>query len=234
MLTADHAGRAIPRALGSLGLPESELERHIAWDIGIAAVSERLADRLGAFLIMQSYSRLVIDCNRSPDAPSSILTESEYTVVPGNQSLELADIEARRREVFEPYHTRLVEELDRRDRAGVPTVYVAMHSFTPRFKGVDRPWECGVLYHRDARLARRVLELLRAEGLEVGDNQPYFVSDATDYGVPVYAERRGYLHVELELRQDLIASAEGQERWAALLERVFRRAAAEVSGGRDG
>lgn len=226
VITADHAGRVLPRSLGSLGLSPAELATHIACDIGIEGVSEHLAHHLGAFMIAQTYSRLVIDCNRPLGAESSIAAHSEHTAILGNLAVSPSEAEARAREVFHPYHDRIEAELDRRASAGQPTIFVAMHSFTPRFKGIDRPWHCGVLYHRDTRFAHRLLPLLRSEGLEVGDNQPYFVSDDTDYGVPVYGERRGHLHVELELRQDLILTAEQQASWAELLARVFR--AAEV------
>jgi len=121
---------------------------------------------------------------------------------------------------------RIEAELARRERSEQQTIFIAMHSFTPRFKGVDRPWHCGVLYNRDARLARPLIQLLAREGLEVGDNQPYFVSDDSDYAIPRYGERRGNLHVELELRQDLITSADQQARWASLLARVLPAAVA--------
>jgi predicted N-formylglutamate amidohydrolase len=147
--------------------------------------------------------------------------KSEYVEIPGNAGLSLEQAEARAREVFHPYHDRIERELSRRVANGEQTIFLAMHSFTPRFKGFDRPWHCGVLYHRDARLARPLLELLRDEGLEVGDNQPYFVSDESDYGVPRYGEQRGNLHVELEIRQDLIAEPSAQERWGKLLARVI-------------
>jgi predicted N-formylglutamate amidohydrolase len=228
LITVDHAGRVIPQALGRLGLSEAELSTHIAWDIGADGVSERLAARLGAFMIAQTYSRLVIDCNRPLTAESSIVTLSEHTPIPGNRGLSLEQAKARADAIFEPYHQRIERELARRQQSGQATILIAMHSFTPRFKGIDRPWHCGVLYHRDARLALPLLDLLRREGLEVGDNQPYFVSDDSDYAVPRYGEQRGNLHVELELRQDLIAEPDQQERWAELLARVLPAAVAAI------
>jgi predicted N-formylglutamate amidohydrolase len=224
-LTCDHAGRAVPAALAELGVPASELERHIAWDIGIDAVGRKLAARLDAFQISQAYSRLVIDCNRQPDAATSIVTVSERTEIPGNVALTAEDRARRVAEIFEPYHARIRAELDARAHAGRQTTYVALHSFTPVFMEHARAMHAGVLYQRDARFAHVVLELLRAEpGLVVGDNQPYAVSDATDYGIVVYGEQRGLLHVELEIRQDLISQEPGQEEWAARLERVLRAA----------
>jgi predicted N-formylglutamate amidohydrolase len=224
-LTCDHAGKRLPRRLGRLGLPEAELERHIAWDIGAAGLSRLLADRLDAFLILQTYSRLVIDCNRAPGVPTSIVALSEYTEIPGNQGLGLAAAAARVREIFEPYHGRIVAELDRRKADGRPTVLLAMHSFTPVFKGVARPWHVGVLYNRDAAFGRIMGELLRAEGdLVVGDNEPYAISDETDYTIPVHGEKRGLPHVEFEIRQDLIAEPAGQLAWAERLARLLPQA----------
>lgn len=221
-LTAEHAGRRLPRRLGALGLDAIERDRHIAWDIGIADVSRRLADQLDAFLILQTYSRLAIDCNRSPDVASSIVALSELTPIPGNQHLDPDDRDLRVHEIFRPYHDRIVAELDRRLSAGRPTALIAMHSFTPVFKGVSRPWHIGVLYNRDPRFGRIILNLLQAEGdLVVGDNEPYSISDETDYTIPVHGECRGIPHVELEIRQDLILDAAGQMAWADRLARLL-------------
>lgn len=228
-LTADHAGRLIPRRLGQLGVPDSELDRHIAWDIGIRGVTERLSATLDATAVLQTYSRLVIDCNRNPSVPSAMPEISEHTPIPGNVGLTEADRAARVREIFTPYHDRLAALLDARAAAGRRTVYVAMHSFTPVFKGESRAMEIGVLYNRDARLAHVLLELLHAEGdLTVGNNAPYAVSDLTDYGVPRHAEPRGLPHVEIEIRQDLIADAAGQTTWAARMARLLTAADARL------
>jgi predicted N-formylglutamate amidohydrolase len=229
LLTADHAGRVIPQRLGRLGLPESELLRHIGWDIGIAAVTEQLSAALDATAVLQTYSRLVIDCNRDPTVASSIPEISETTEIPGNRDLSAEQRAGRRAEIFAPYHARIDGLLDARQAAARRTVYVAMHSFTPVFKGESRAMQVGVLYNRDARLANIMLDLLRAEGdLVVGDNAPYAVSDVTDYGVPVHAERRGLPHVEIEIRQDLIADEAGQAEWAARFVRLLRLADARL------
>jgi predicted N-formylglutamate amidohydrolase len=227
--TADHAGSDIPRGLARLGVPEAELTRHIAWDIGIRGVTERLSATFNATAIFQTYSRLVIDCNRAPGVPSSIPEISEHTAIPGNIGLTAADKAARVTEIFTPYHDCIAALLDARATAGRRTVYIAMHSFTPTFKGERRAMEVGVLYNRDARLAAILLDLLRAEGdLTVGDNAPYAVSDVTDYGVPVHAERRGLPHVEIEIRQDLIAHAAGEAAWAERMARLLSAADARL------
>ena len=222
VLIADHAGQKIPARLGDLGLPQAELDRHIGWDIGIAGVAGKLSEKLDAFALLQAYSRLVIDCNRPLQAPGSIVAVSDGTRVPGNEGLDDEARTARAIEIFAPYHARLTRELDRRSGQPVAPVLVSLHSFTPVFNGFARPWHAGVLYHRDTRLAHAMLAALRAEaGLVVGDNEPYAVSDATDFAIPVHGEQRGLLHVELEIRQDLIADAQGQEEWAQRLARIL-------------
>jgi predicted N-formylglutamate amidohydrolase len=229
LLTGDHAGRAIPRRLGDLGLPASERARHIAWDIGIAGLTERLSEALDATAVLQNYSRLVIDCNRQPALESSIPTISELTAIPGNEGLSPTECEARRREIFAPYHARIAGLIEARSAAGRRTVLIAMHSFTPVFKGVRRQVDIGVLYNRDTRLPHILLDLLRGEGdLAVGDNEPYAVGDLTDYTVPVHAERRGLAHVEIEIRQDLIAEDAREAAWAARLARLLPAADARL------
>jgi predicted N-formylglutamate amidohydrolase len=227
-LTCDHAGRAIPRRLDRLGLPDHETRRHIAWDIGIGGVGRRLSQLLDAAVILQTYSRLVIDCNRDPKVPSSIPEISETTEIPGNRGLTEAARTARVNAIFGPYHDTIAAALDRRAAADRTSVLVALHSFTPVFKSVARPWHAAVLYNRDARLALPLFELLNAEdGLVVGDNEPYRVTDLTDYTVPVHGEGRGLPYVEIEIRQDQIAEPAGQAAWAERLARVLPAAYSE-------
>jgi predicted N-formylglutamate amidohydrolase len=222
LLTSDHYGRLIPRGLGDLGLPEGELTRHIAWDIGIAGVAEALSKQLDAHLIAQRYSRLVIDCNRPPGAASSIPRISEATVIPGNEGLSHDAAATRRRQIFDPYHRRITEVIEQRLREHRPTVLVSLHSFTPVYAGIARPWHIGTLYHRDTKLPPLLLKLLRAESdLVVGDNEPYAVSDETDYTIPVHGEARGLMNSGIEIRQDLIADPTGQAAWAERLARIF-------------
>jgi predicted N-formylglutamate amidohydrolase len=222
LVVCDHAGRVVPRALGSLGLPDRELERHIAWDIGAGALARRLATALDAWLILQNYSRLVIDCNRPLTSPESIVERSEDTVIPGNQDVTGEQAELRARSIFEPYHGRIERELDERAAHGRPSVLIFVHSFTPTFRGVARPWQAGVLYHRDVRLALPLLAALRREPeLMIGDNEPYSASALTDYGIIEHGERRDLPCVELEVRQDLLGDAPGQESWADRLARAL-------------
>jgi len=229
LLTADHAGRVIPRALGDLGVSEADLRRHIAWDIGIAGVTSHLARMLGAEAVFQTYSRLVVDCNRQPSVPSAFPVVSEATRIPGNEGLDEAGKQARLAAVFEPYHAAIRRLIAA--RAEKP-VYVAMHSFTPVYLGVPRAVEVAVLYNRAPRLSLALADLLREEGgLVVGENDPYRVTDETDYGVPVHAERGGLDYVEIEIRQDLIEHEAGQLAWAARLARLLPAALARIQEG---
>ena len=179
---------------------------------------------------MQLYSRLVIDCNRGHGVDSSIPVISESTPIPGNRALTPADLAMRREGLFVPYHAAITDLLDARKAAGQRTIVVAMHSFTPVFKGVARPMHVGVLFNRDPRFGRALLALLAREpGLVCAENEPYAVSDATDYGIPAYGERRQLLHVEMEIRQDLITEPDGQAEWADRLARLLPVAAAQFA-----
>jgi predicted N-formylglutamate amidohydrolase len=225
IIVADHASARIPRRLANLGLPDSELKRHIAWDIGALSVARRVAELINAPLVAQNYSRLVIDCNRDPKVATSIPRISELREIPGNIGLNAAEITARRAEIFEPYHQRIRELLDRRQASGRRVIFVAQHTMTDVYKGDRRQMHAAVLYNRDRRFAGVVLELLRRERhLIVADNEPYFVSDETDYTIPHHAEGRSLLHVEIEIRQDLVSDAQGQAEWAARIARALEDA----------
>lgn len=216
LIVVDHAGARIPRILADLGLPDHELRRHIAWDIGALAVAQRVAQLLDAPLVSQRYSRLVIDCNRDPKVPSSIPQISELREIPGNVGLTAAQIGARRAEIFDPYHARIRELLDARVAAGRRVFLVAQHTMTDVYKGVRRDMHAAVLYNRDRSFAGPVLDMLRRErNVKVADNEPYFVSDETDYTIPHHGEARALPHVEIEIRQDLVSDEKGQAEWAA-------------------
>jgi predicted N-formylglutamate amidohydrolase len=229
VLTADHAGNRLPRRVGNLGLDDAELVRHIAWDIGIAGVTTALAARLDAVAVLQNYSRLVIDCNRQPTVASAFPEISEATVIPGNRQLSQAEKLARQTALFDPYHGEIASQV--RARFSQAPIYVAMHSFTPVYLGAKRPMDVAVLYNRSPRLSWALAALLRAEGdLVVAENEPYRVTDETDYGVPVHAEGNGLDYVEIEIRQDLIGSDSGQTAWAERLARLLPLAVAQMEG----
>ncbi|MFZ2236903.1 MAG: N-formylglutamate amidohydrolase [Dokdonella sp.] len=215
VIIGDHASRLIPAALGALGLSEADIDRHIGWDIGIGGVVEHLADQLDAFAIRQNYSRLVVDCNRPLESSTLIAEVSESTTIPGNAGLTQAKRQQRLDEIFWPYHRAIDVELDRRIHAGVPTLFVSMHSFTPTYKGETRPWQLGVLHHRRADVAENALAILRESGeWVVGDNEPYAITLTSEYSIPTHGEGRGLPCVEFEIRQDLIESAIQQQIWA--------------------
>jgi len=229
VIVVDHAGARIPRRLGDLGVPPSELRRHIAWDIGSLGLARHMAEALDAPLVAQNYSRLVIDCNRDPGVPSSIAPISEWVEIPGNLGRSTEELAARRAEIFEPYHACIRSLLDARAAAGRMTILVAQHTMTDVYKGTRRPMHAAVLYNRDRRFAGLVLERLRREAaLAVADNEPYFVSDETDYTIPRHAEARRLPHVEIEVRQDLVTDEAGQAAWAARLVTALEGAEADL------
>jgi predicted N-formylglutamate amidohydrolase len=225
VLTCDHAGREIPHKLAGLGLSEHDRSTHVAWDLGVAELGRRLSARLDAFLIMHNYSRLVIDANRPPGAPDSIPTLCERTRIAANEGLSSSDARKRFEEVFHPYHQRIRDELDARSARACASVLVALHSFTPVYMDEGRRWHVGVLYGRDPRLGRLVRDGLSSDGtLIVGDNQPYSVSDASDYTIIAHGEQRGIPHVELEIRQNLLESESDVQSWAGRLGGVLEEA----------
>ena len=225
VIIVDHASRRIPRALNGLGLPESELSRHIAWDIGALAVAERVSAALDATLVAQGYSRLVIDCNRAPSMDSAIPPVSEVTIIPGNRNLDSEAREARRLAIHAPYHDHIAALLDERARQGRKTILIAQHSMTPVFKGNARQMQAAVMYNRDGRFALTLREALaNGGGLAVADNQPYAMTDDTDYTLPVHGEKRGLPHVGIEIRQDLVEGEAGQLLWADHVTQALERA----------
>lgn len=215
LLTGDHAGDAVPASLGTLGLGADDLARHIAIDIGVRGMGDALATLLGAPFLRQTYSRLVIDCNRDPDSLEAIPVISDGTAIPGNVG---ADAAARIAAIHAPYHAAIAAMLERRPSS---TVILALHSFTPVMAGIARPWHCGILHGGgDPRFATRMLRALESEGdIVVGDNEPYRM-DATDHSIPRHAFPRGLPYAEIEVRQDLIADTAGQQQWAARLARA--------------
>lgn len=230
LLIGDHAGVAIPRALGDLGLPPRELQRHIACDIGIEGMGGLLAKALNATFIRQTYSRLVIDCNRAPGWEDSIPAVSDGTVVPANRSLSSAEAAARRDLIFQPYHDAIDAALEARAASGLRTVLISLHSFTPVMRGAARPWTYGVLHEGNSPYSRAVLGQLRAGFGEavIGDNEPYSLSSETDYSVPAHALSHGLDYLEIEVRQDLISGSDGQAQVASVLAEVLPAALAAL------
>ncbi|HLI13515.1 MAG TPA: N-formylglutamate amidohydrolase [Alphaproteobacteria bacterium] len=217
LLVCDHASRRVPRALGNLGLEDALLRRHIGWDIGAAEVARELSRRFDAPLLLTGYSRLVIDCNRRLDHPTSIPPVSDGVAVPGNAHLSAAERKRRADTLFWPYHRAIAAALKRRERRGIVPGFISVHSCTPVFGGVERPWHIGVLWNKDGRIAVPLLEALRRQpGIVVGDNEPYSArEEPRGFTVAHHAEAAGYPHVALEIRQDLIDTHHGVAEWAA-------------------
>jgi predicted N-formylglutamate amidohydrolase len=218
LFVCDHASARVPRALGDLGLSPVDLARHIAWDIGAAEVTRRLSRRFDAAALLGGYSRLVIDLNRSLDDPTSIMTISDGTVIPGNRGLDAAAVGLRADALFHPYHRALAGALEAMRRRGAVPVLVSIHTFTPVYKDETRPWEVGVLWDEDGRMAVPFMERLRNEfRLDVGDNLPYSGRDRYAYTVDYHAASSGLPHLSMEIRHDLVATAAGAERFATIV-----------------
>ncbi len=222
ILCCDHASHRVPAALETLGLSEADRLTHIGWDIGAAQVARRLSELLDATLVLSSYSRLVVDCNRPLHVPGVIPVSSGGVKIPGNEGLSEAARARRIDAIHRPYHAAIDAALDARARGARPPVLLSIHSFTPELLGVRRPWQISLLYGRDVRLAHRFRDALRRDAsLNVGDNEPYHVSDETDFTVPVHGERRGILHTAFEIRQDGVARPEDARRWAERLAAIW-------------
>lgn len=222
VLVCEHAGKVIPQALGDMGLSADDLSRHIAWDIGAEAVARRLAEALDAPLLLQRYSRLAYDCNRPPESPDAMPVRSETTRVPGNERLTAGDRLARIREIYRPFHDRVARLLDERSARGMTSLLVTLHSFTPVYKGVRRKLDLGILHDRDARLTNDLLAVFgRARDIVVRRNEPYGPEDGVCHTLNLHAEPRGIPYAMLEIRNDLIAQAAGQEQWAKRLAEVL-------------
>ena len=226
VLICDHASCAVPAGMDNLGLPEAELRRHIGWDPGTAAVTERLSALLDAPAVLAGYSRLLVDCNRRPEDVSLICENSDGTPVPGNRNLGEAERRRRLEAYFWPYH-RAVDAVQATVQERHPvTALLSVHSFTPslRMRPTLRPWHIGVVWDRDDRLAAPLLRALRDEdGLVVGDNEPYSGRTESGFSILHHGQDRGLHHVMIEIRQDTVDSAAEIEAWAQRLDRCFRR-----------
>ena len=230
LLLCDHASRAIPRALDNLGLAPELTERHIGWDIGAARVTRRLAEQLGSPAVLSGYSRLLIDYNRPPGSPESILPVSDGVFVPGNQNLTEEQAQQRLETFFEPYHAAINQTLAQLWRHGPTPALVSIHSFTPRMHdGEPRPWQVGVLWNHDPRLALPMIDWFETElDLCVGNNEPYS-GRAVGYTMQTHAESAGLPHVLLEIRQDLIATDHDCDRWADYIAQALDSVLADPS-----
>lgn len=226
----DHASNFLPAEYGALGLPKAALERHIAWDPGALPVAQALSKSLDAALVASRVSRLAIDCNRPLDAPDLILPVSEDTPIPGNRDISPAERVGRIALSWQPFHDALSGLIEQRLKAGRETWLVSIHSFTPVYKGVARPWQIGILHDDDTRLSGPLTAALEVRGdIVVGDNQPYSPADRVYFTLERHARSRSLPCVMIEIRNDEIRDETGQGKWGKLLADMLARIA--VPGG---
>jgi predicted N-formylglutamate amidohydrolase len=223
LLICDHASNSIPAEYGDLGMPASELARHIAYDPGAAAVTRNLAALLGAPAILSTFSRLLIDANRGEDDPTLVMRLSDGALVPGNAGIDDNERERRIRRFHAPYHAAIAAAIEHALALGRPPALVSIHSFTPVWRGRARPWHAGILWDRDPRLALPMLEALRSDPeLIVGDNEPYSGALHNDT-MWRHGTARGLPHALVEIRQDLIGDEAAAADWAARLAPILLR-----------
>ncbi|MGB3386555.1 MAG: N-formylglutamate amidohydrolase [Pseudaminobacter sp.] len=224
VVICDHASNFIPAEFADLGLPKADLERHIAWDPGAAPVARMIAETLDATLVESCISRLVIDCNRPLDAADLISAVSETTVVPGNENLSPAARQERIIHSWQPFHDAVDEVVRERLQKGVETRLVTVHSFTPVYKDVPRPWHVGIIHDGDDRLAAPMIAALKGViGLHVGINQPYSPEDRVYFTIEQHGRPRNLACAMIEIRNDEIAGKTGQRRWATLLAAILAK-----------
>ncbi|GJD29560.1 hypothetical protein PMNALOAF_0795 [Methylobacterium adhaesivum] len=223
LLVCDHASNHVPDDLARLGVPDHEFARHIAYDIGAAAVTRHLAALLGAPAILTRFSRLIIDPNRGRADPTLVMRLSDGAIVPGNARIDEAGKLERIRRFYAPFDAAIDAHVAAAEATGVPPAILTMHSFTPYWRTVARPWHVGILWDRDDRMSAPLIAGLRADpdGLTVGDNEPYgggLPGDTIDR----HAISRGLRNALVEIRQDLIAEETGQIEWAERFARLLR------------
>ena len=224
VLVCEHASNRLPKSLGSLGLPESDLQRHIAWDIGAEQVARLLSRLLDAPLVLQRYSRLAYDCNRPPDSADAMPEISETTHIPGNRHLSPDDKLKRTREIYRPFHATIADLLDRRAAGGTRSMVATIHSFTPVYKGAPRTVELGILHDRDRGLADELITSF--PGVDARLNEPYGPDDGVLHTLNLHAAPRGLRHAMIEIRNDFLLDERGQAEWAERLAAALAHAVA--------
>ena len=224
LFLCDHASNSVPPDYDGLGLPQPLFETHIAYDIGAAFVTRALADAYGAPALLGTASRLVIDLNRGPDDPTLVMKLSDGSIVPGNRNADAAEVARRLQRFHAPYHAAIRQQIA---EIGPGAILVSIHSFTPAWKGVQRPWEMGVLYGRDGRLARPLMKHLALAGFSVGDNEPYTGALEGDT-LDTHGTKTGHANVLIEMRQDFLDGRQKAESFAARLKPILDAALAEM------
>ena len=217
LLMCDHASRALPEEYGDLGLPKEVFDQHVAYDIGARDMTIAMSEALNATAFLANWSRLLIDPNRSPDEPGYVPTQSDGIEIPGNQNLTMAEIGERQRALHEPFHDAIASHIQSIRRRNIVPLIVGVHSFTPIMQGAGRPWQVGILWNRDPRLAEHLLTWLRQDpALTVGDNEPYS-GKVLGHSMNEHGGANGFANVVIEVRQDLIDTPETAARWGRLM-----------------
>jgi predicted N-formylglutamate amidohydrolase len=230
IIVCDHASNAVPEAVGDLGVSAADMQRHIAWDIGAAPIARFLAHAFSSTAVLCGTSRLVIDCNRHLSDPTLIPEVSDGTVIPGNRNLSRNARQLRIDDYFTPYHDACHEVVTRKLAQGKRPLFVSVHSMTEKLAGIDRPWQISLSSNDNRRATDPVLKALKSmRGIVMGDNQPYNMVAEEDYTTPIHALNRGLDYVQVEFRQDCVATPEGQKRFAGVFAQALKAALEELS-----
>ena len=224
ILLCDHASNYIPSKYKNLGLSKKEIYRHIGWDIGAASIAKKIANRLNATLIMSGYSRLLVDCNRPLGVPEAFIKVSENTVIPENLRLTKKIKKYRAKKYCIPYRNRIDKILKSRIRKKIIPIIIAVHSFTPVYRGFVRPWHLGLLYRKDRRMVSLVQNQMKNnKSIKIGINEPYKCNLKGDYSIPYFGESNGLPNILFEIRQDLINNNAGVIKWSNKLSNLLEK-----------
>lgn len=227
LLVCEHAGNSVPHVLGDLGLTQAQLNSHIGWDIGADNVARSLAETLGCAAILQSYSRLIIDCNRPPGNDGSVPDVSDGVSIPANHQISDGDRARRETHIFRPFDEAILAYF----QENTVKLALSIHSFTPSMDGQSRPWDIGLLFRQDIQTSTVISEFLntRYPELNIALNEPYQIDDASDWFIPKYAEQHNIAHCLIEVRNDHLLTKEGCEQWAQILANAISHIADQVT-----
>lgn len=218
LLAADHACPFFPAGMNQLGLADWVLDQHVAWDIGSDMLTRFLADRLDAQTVLAGFSRLIVDPNRNLEDPSAFIEVSDGIAIPGNIDLSETQKALRVQSFFRPYHDAITHKLQAFEQQGIVPALISIHTCTPVFDRIVRPWHIGIMWDKDPRLPRPLIDQFRRmEEVCIGDNEPYSGRHPHDYTIDHHAEPAGLPHVGIEVRQDLVSDADGAHKWAGIL-----------------
>ena len=218
LLVADHASPFFPASMNQLGLADWVLERHVAWDIGSDKLAQFLADELDAQAVLAGFSRLIVDPNRKPEAPSAFVEISDGIAIPGNIGLDDEQKALRIQSFFKPYHDKITSQLNHFSQGGIVPAVISVHTCSPVFDRIVRPWHIGIMWDKDPRIPAPLIQRFeQMEGICIGDNEPYSGRHPNDFTIDYHAESAGLPHVGIEVRQDLVKDEEGARKWAGIL-----------------